>query len=49
MTDTERSLPAEEALKALQERAKELSCLYRIDEILGRFDKPSDELFTEIV
>jgi len=49
MTDTERSLPTEEALRALQERAKELSCLYRIDEILGRFDKPSDEFFTEIV
>ena len=29
---------SEEALQALQERAKELECLYRVDEILGRYD-----------
>jgi len=34
MTTAER--PFDEILKALQERAKELNCLYRIDEILNR-------------
>ena len=32
MTDTPR--PMDEALRALQERAKELECLYRVDELL---------------
>ena len=49
MTDTERSLPTEEALRILQERAKELNCLYRVDEILSQFDEPTHEFFTEIV
>ena len=33
---------------SLQERAKELSCLYRIEEILERFDLPLAELFVEV-
>ena len=41
--------PLNPALKALQERAKELDCLYRIDEILGRYSEPCDEVFNEIV
>ena len=41
--------PLDPALKALQERAKELDCLYRIDEILGRYSEPCDEVFNEIV
>ncbi|MFC1790961.1 PEP/pyruvate-binding domain-containing protein [Gemmatimonadota bacterium] len=49
MTDTEKSLPTEEALRTLQERAKELDCLYRVDEILSRFDQPDEGLFTEIL
>lgn len=36
-------------LHELQERAKELNCLYRIDEILARADTPSDELLQSVV
>lgn len=33
---------------ALRERARELSCLYRVDDILGR-DEPEDELFRRVL
>jgi len=33
----------------LHERAKELSCLYRIEEILSRFDRPLEEVFRLII
>ncbi len=36
-------------LDALQERAKELHCLYRIHEICGRIEAPLDEVFREAV
>lgn len=36
-------------LHELQERAKELNCLYRIDEILARADAPTDELLQSVV
>ncbi|MRR11904.1 GAF domain-containing protein, partial [bacterium] len=36
-------------LDALQERAKELHCLYRIHEICGRVEAPLDEVFREAV
>ena len=36
-------------LDALQERAKELHCLYRIHEICGRIEVPLDEVFREAV
>jgi pyruvate,water dikinase len=49
MTDPEGSLPTEEALRNLQERAKELSCLYRVDETLSQCEEPTDEFFAEIV
>ena len=35
--------PNHDVLHALQERAKELSCLYRVDEILSQPGKPLDE------
>ena len=36
--------PIEKILEALQERAKELNCLYRIEEILHRPDVPLEEV-----
>jgi len=39
----------DEVLYALQERAKELSCLYRIEEILGAHDRPIEDVFRAVV
>jgi len=39
----------EDILAALQERAKELNCLYRIEEILAVHDKPLEELFRAVI
>jgi len=36
-------------LHALQERAKELNCLYRVGELLGQMDRPIDQIFRGIV
>ena len=33
----------------LHERAKELSCLYKIEEILSQFDRPLEEVFRRII
>jgi hypothetical protein len=33
----------------LQERAKELNCLYRVDEILSRQDRPDAEVFQDLL
>jgi pyruvate, water dikinase len=41
--------PIDPILHALQERAKELSCLYRIDELLAVSDKPLDEVLRGVV
>ncbi len=46
---TQRESRVDEVLYALQERAKELSCLYRIEEILGGNDKPLEEVFRALV
>ncbi len=36
-------------LSSLQERAKELNCLYEVEQILSRFDIPMDEALQQIV
>ena len=36
-------------LHALQERAKELNCLYQVGELVGRSDRPIDEIFRDII
>ncbi len=36
-------------MASLQERAKELSCIYRIDEILKDSDEPLDSIFPKII
>ncbi len=47
MTEPERSF--DDVLLALRERAKEFSCLYRVDEILNRTESPPDELLHELI
>jgi pyruvate,water dikinase len=42
------SRPMDEILKALQERAKELNCLYRIDEIVHDAERPLEELLRAV-
>jgi hypothetical protein len=36
-------------LQALRERAKELNCLYRVDELLNEPDRPFEEIFRGII
>jgi hypothetical protein len=38
-----------QVLHALQERAKELNCLYQIDDLLKRVDDPLDEILRELI
>ncbi|HYN43582.1 MAG TPA: hypothetical protein VE129_17525, partial [Thermoanaerobaculia bacterium] len=40
--------PGRSMLDALQERAKELHCLYRVHEICGRVEAPLGEIFHEV-
>jgi predicted nucleotidyltransferase len=47
MSTAERSL--DDILRALQERAKELSCLYRVDEVLNRKDVEWTSALRELV
>jgi pyruvate,water dikinase len=41
--------PIEQILRSLQERAKELNCLYAVDEILNRHDKPEDTVYQQVI
>jgi pyruvate,water dikinase len=41
--------PIDRILHDLQERAKELNCLYRVDELLGREDAPIEDILAEMV
>ena len=43
------SKPLDKLLASLQERAKELNCLYRIDDILKNLDEPLDSIFARII
>jgi len=45
----EQNKPIENLLRDLKERAKELSCLYEVEEILNRSDALPKELFTSII
>ncbi len=47
MTENKKSL--EKLLESLEERAKELNCLLRIEEVLNRSDADLDEVGTEII
>jgi hypothetical protein len=46
---TESGAPLERLLHDLRERAKELACLYRVEEILGRGGRALDETLAEIL
>jgi hypothetical protein len=39
----------EEIVASLRERAKELSCLYRVDDLLNRQETPKDQILQEVV
>jgi hypothetical protein len=41
--------PIDRILHDLQERAKELNCLYRVDELLGREDATLDDALGEVI
>jgi pyruvate, water dikinase len=41
--------PVDAILRALQERAKELGCLYRVEEILASHDRPLDDVFRAVI
>ena len=41
--------PIEDIVRALQERAKELNCLYRVDEILSQTSADRDAMTREML
>jgi pyruvate,water dikinase len=41
--------PLDRLLDSLQERSKELNCLYRIEEILSQFDESLEEIIVQII
>lgn len=43
-----REKPIENILHSLQERAKELNCLYRVDELLSQLDRPEEDIMSEL-
>mgnify|MGYP000576723338 CR=1 FL=1 len=45
---TERERPEDTLLASLQERAKELNCLYEVEQILARLDLPLEEAFQQV-
>ncbi len=45
----EQEKPIEEVMRALRERAKELACLYRVNELLNRQDSPTEDVLRELI
>ena len=45
----ERERPEDTLLASLKERAKELNCLYEVEQILARLDLPLEEAFQQVV
>jgi hypothetical protein len=45
----EHGQPADKLLLSLQERAKELNCLYQVEEILGDYTQPLDDICARII
>jgi pyruvate,water dikinase len=41
--------PADKLIASLQERAKELNCLYEVEQILARLDLPVEDAFRQVV
>ncbi len=46
---TEPDRPVEKLLASLQERAKELNCLYEVEQVLGQLDRPIEDAFQAVV
>jgi len=46
---TDQGRPFDRIIRALQERAKELNCLYRVDELLRQPDTPVEDVFQELI
>ena len=46
---SKKTTPGRETIRSLQERAKELNCLYRVDEILGREAVSMEEAFAGVI
>ena len=44
---TEKKKSIDHLISSLQERAKELNCLYKIDEILKNTEEPLDQAVTD--
>ena len=49
MNDREAGKPETALFSTLQERAKELSCLYKVEEILSNFRLSLDEVFRRVI
>ncbi len=49
MTNRDSDRPVDKLLSSLQERAKELNCLYEVEQILARLDLPLDDAFRQVV
>ncbi len=49
MSNPPRTKTVDKLFSALHERAKELSCLYKIEEILSKFDLPLEEIFRKVI
>ena len=46
---TEKKKSIDHLISSLQERAKELNCLYKIDEILKNTEEPLDQVFLKVI
>ena len=49
MTNQRPPVAVSTLFSTLHERAKELSCLYKIEEILSRFDRPIEEVIRQVI
>jgi hypothetical protein len=49
MTNPEGDRPVDALLASLQERAKELNCLYEVEQILARLELPLEDAFRQVV
>ncbi len=49
MSDREPAKPETALLSTLHERAKELSCLYKIEEILSNFSLSLEDVFRRVI
>ena len=46
---SDKNISMEKILSALQERAKELNCLYKVEELLNNTERDNDYIYSSIV